>query len=238
MLKSNLIKAFTFSLILLFFSPLKSQQNTIKLGLVDLFKINMSYERVVNSNQSLQLNYAFYRPRNLPSFLVPDEINDKNLKGNFFGYSIIPEYRFYFSKDESPRGFYVSAYLKYSNYTVNGSDIVSGEIYKVKGSFSSFGVGAQLGVQWIISDAFTIDWYLFGVEMDRDALSIKYTSESADSDLIEVKNTIETIYNSIPFVGSTLKKLTGISTGNNYVKAKVPWFMPDIRAGFSIGYAF
>jgi len=236
--KSNLIKTVFFLLIITFITPLRSQQNVIKAGLVDLFKINLGFERAINHNQSAQVNFAFYRPRNLPSFLIPDEIDDKNLKGRFFGYSIIPEYRFYFSPKESPRGFYIAPYLKYSNYSMTGTDIISNEFYKVKGTFSSLGIGAQLGAQWIVSDVFTIDWYFLGIEIDRDALSLKYTADSANPDFEKVRSTIETIYSSIPIVGSALKKLSHISTGNNSIKAKLPWFMPDIRAGLSIGYAF
>ena len=238
MTKSNLLKIAIPFILLIFSVPIYSQQNAIKIGLVDLLKINLSYERAINTNQSINVNFAFYRPRSLPSFLVPDEIDDKSLKGRFFGYAIIPEYRFYFSKKDAPRGFYLSTYLKYSNYSVKGSDIISGDLYTVKGSFYSLGLGAQLGAQWIISDAFTIDWYFFGLEFDRDVFALKYSTDSESPDFQTVKNTVEAIYSGIPILGPYLRKLTGISTGSNSIRAKVPLYLPDIRAGLSIGYAF
>ncbi len=238
MTKSNLLKLGIPFILLIFSLPIYSQQNAIKIGLVDLFKINLSYERAINTNQSINVNFAFYRPRSLPGFLVPDEIDDKSLEGRFFGYAIIPEYRFYFSKKDAPRGFYLSTYLKYSNYSVKGSDIISDDLYKVKGSFYSLGIGAQLGAQWIISDAFTIDWYFFGLEFDRDVFALKYSTDSENPDFQTVKNTIEAIYSGIPILGPYLRKLTGISTRSNSIRAKVPLYLPDIRAGLSIGYAF
>ena len=238
MTKSNLLKKVIPFVLLIISVPVFSQQNAIKIGLVDLLKINMSYERAINTNRSINVNFAFYRPRSLPGFLVPDEIDDKSLKGRFFAYAFIPEYRFYFSKKDAPRGFYLSTYLKYSNYSVKGSDIISGDLYNVKGSFYSLGLGAQLGAQWIISEAFTIDWYFLGVEFDRDVFAIKYSTDSENPDFETVKNTIEKIYSGIPILGSYLRKLTGISTGSNYIRAKVPLYLPDIRTGLSIGYAF
>lgn len=211
-----------------------SQQNVIKLGIVDLMKYNIGYERAVNEDQSFQINIAILPSKDVPDQLLPDDVKELNLDSKFSGYSILPEYRFYYSKKDSPRGFYLAPYLKYSKYTGTYIDNYSGANYQVEGNYSSVGLGLQLGVQWIISDAFTIDWYFAGFEIDRDAFSLEFTTDAENVNFEKVKSRIAEEYSDIPFIGSKLS----VTSGDNFVKGKAGFIFPGLRTGFSIGFAF
>jgi len=228
------IKLISIILLAYISTPLFSQQNSLKVGYVDIWKINMSYERVINENQSFQFNFAFLPAKNIPAFIIPDDAKEFNTNSDFSGFSILPEYRFYFSKKDSPRGFYLSTYLKYSKYTGSYTDVFEDAQYIGEGVYTSIGIGGQMGVQWIISDALTIDWYFLGIEMDVNSISLEFTSEADNVNYKKIKDTIEDQYAEISFLGS----IKDLSSGDDYVKGKFNYFFPGLRTGFSIGYAF
>ena len=211
-----------------------SQQNIVKFGIVDIVKLNLSYERVLNNNQSLGLNIAILRKINIPHLLLSDELIELNTETELSGYSIIPEYRFYTGKKGAPRGFYIAPYLKFSKYSLSFKDDYNGEQLEVTGGYNSLGLGVQLGVQWIISDVFTIDWNFLGFELDRNTISLEFTSDSDIIDFEALRNEINNDYSDIPIIGKRLI----VDSGDDFVNGKASFLLGGIRSGISIGFAF
>lgn len=234
-------------------SGMFAQSNSVELGLGGLSArtLNLRYERLITDKSSIQLTVSPLIPKTVQlegfSLLgqeVVGEITDAKLeKGSLNGFSIIPEYRFYFGEQEGMRGFYVGPYMKYTNHGIR----VDGDIYEESGAItpgaakvrlSSFGVGLQIGAQWIISDHFTIDWHIIG--MSADFYNLRTTMEADDPD-----------YNILEFANDVLEEielanddfpidLTDIASeiSLNKFSFNIPFALAGIRAGISVGYAF
>lgn len=211
-----------------------SQQNVVKFGIVDIVKLNFSYERVLYDNQSFGLNIAILPKKNIPNILLNDELIKLNTETELSGFSIIPEYRFYVGKNGAPRGFYLAPYFKFSKYSLIFLDEYNGEQLSVKGKYNSIGLGLQLGIQWIISEVFTIDWNFFGFEFDRNTISLEFTSDSDNIDFEALRDKINSDYSEIPIIGKRLI----VDSGDNIVNGKASFLFPGIRSGISIGFAF
>ena len=95
--------AFLLACTLFYAYPVKAQQNVVKMNFLSLIvkTFNVSYERVIDENNSFQLGV----------FYTGAKIGDTKLTG----FGITPEYRFYLSETEAPNGVYVAPYLRYNN---------------------------------------------------------------------------------------------------------------------------
>lgn len=121
------------------FSANAQQQNVIKTNPFSLAfgNFNATYERVLNSSSSflVQGNYM-YKLFGL----------DVTAGGLGLGY----RYYFTHAKKQVPSGFYVNPEAGFSLGSVKYAD-------GTKASFSTFGVGAELGYQWAWTSGFTLD---------------------------------------------------------------------------------
>jgi len=212
-----------------------SQKNVVKLGLggLALGNVNLSYERVLSENQSVALNIGFMPSRNIPEFIL--EASDvPDFENSISGFSITPEYRFYTSKKNAPKGFYVAPYAKLSNYKFEFNETYDGITGVASGKYATIGVGAQLGVQWLISDRVSIDWYFLGLGVNRNSLSMKFESNSQEVNYASIADDIKTDLEDIPILGSRIE----VTSGDDFVEAKAPFIFPALRSGISIGVAF
>lgn len=120
----------------------ESKQNAIKINPLSLFLAtgNVSYERAVSENSSVQLG-IFY-----------SGVNISGLK--YSGLGITPEYRFYVAgRRQALNGMYVAPFLRYQNFSLKDKD--SGD----EASFSSFGGGALLGWEKTWGSGFVLDLF-------------------------------------------------------------------------------
>ncbi len=172
------------------------------------------------------------------------EYDGKNSDVETKGYSVVAGYRYYLSKRQVS-GFYIESFAKYVNQ--EGSGILQGELvteqadFDTKVSYKAYGVGAQLGVQFLVAKRLAIDLYLLGPE----ANIAKFRSTAVDVSSIfpwtpqmasEAKADIEEIVQDIPIIGD--KAEVNVNAATKTVTVDYDGFLPSLRAGISIGWRF
>lgn len=135
-----LLAAFTVSL--LANTPLFAQENVIKLNIFSpiLKTLNMSYERVLNPNSSLQLGFYYTGAKS----------GDVQLSG----FGITPEYRFFLSDTPAPDGVYIAPWVRYQNLDADNP------VENASGRLTSFGGGVVIGRQWVFKNIVTLDIFI------------------------------------------------------------------------------
>ncbi len=158
--------------------------------------------------------------------------------------SVMGGYRLYMGK-KPMSGFYFEPYVKYlktslttnTTFTINGTD----RNFDVTGSVGNIGIGAQLGVQFLISDVVVIDWFLIGPEANSS--SFRFTAQETGNGPAwdtgaagDAQQQIQDFIDAIPIIN----KKAGLEVNSNarYVKARYNGFLPGIRTGVSIGIRF
>jgi Protein of unknown function (DUF3575) len=250
----------------------KEVKNVVKLGLDNLInaRFDFAYERHLFAKQTAGVEVAFGVPVSIPtqylkSFSIENistqtpndtalsvKIND----GRWQVWQIQPEYRFYFGKEDAPRGFYLGVYGKFKSrgFTASGNytrpdtidrqnmviETVSATA-KVAGGLRTIGVGGFLGYHFIINDRISIDISPIGLGFDMHNVYLKV--ESNDADVSEYfptwKEKIDAQVKEIPIVGNSFKTTTGTSNnGLPYIKSGF-WFpFVAYRGNVWIGYSF
>jgi hypothetical protein len=231
---NSLKRLFIFLLVSFYSISAFSQDNIAKVALEGLAfgKVGLSYERVVNKKQSLALSVGVLIPREFPSAFTTQRTTMSATK--FSGFSIVPEYRFYTRREGAPGGFYVAPYVNVSNYSVVFKDSYDDKDISVKGGFFTAGAGVQIGVQWIISDVFSIDWTIIGLGVSRYEAYGKLTSKDSDFDFQDINNSIEEESATISLIGNKIKT----DVGSDYLKVSMPIFHVGVRSSLTIGFAF
>lgn len=118
------------------------RNNAIKLNPLSLALMtgNVSYERAVGANQSIQVG-VFYSGVSLSGL-------------KYSGLGVTPEYRIYFAgKKEALNGVYVAPYARYQNFSLKEKETED------KATFSSVGGGAVIGWQKMWPSGFTLDLF-------------------------------------------------------------------------------
>lgn len=116
------------------------KQNAIKLNPLSLAFLtgNMSYERAVSSNQSVQLG-VFYSGVNLSGL-------------KYSGFGLTPEYRIYFAgAAQALNGVYVAPFVRYQNFKLEDKESSN------KTTFTTVGGGATIGWQKMWSSGFALN---------------------------------------------------------------------------------
>jgi hypothetical protein len=119
------------------------RSNAIKLNPLSLVLAtgNISYERAIASNKSLQLG-AFYSSFGLAGL-------------KYTGYGITPEFRLYFAgQKEALNGVYVAPFARYQSFS-----LVEKEYVDNKTSFTTIGGGATIGWQKMWGSGFVLDLF-------------------------------------------------------------------------------
>lgn len=121
-----------------------AQSNAIKVNLLSpvVRTINLSYERVISENGSIQLGF----------FYTGAKVSDVKIDG----FGLTPEYRFYLSSTPAPNGFYVAPFLRYINF--KAEDQTDNTINKA--TVTQFGGGVVVGRQWVFKERVTFDLFI------------------------------------------------------------------------------
>lgn len=216
-----------------------SQENLIKVGLSDIVygDYSLSYERMINSNNSLTLKVGYLQPNSSllikPTYFSTSELTVKSVDG---GFNTSAEYRFYLGKQKAPRGFYVAPYARYGQINGVYTDVVRETLFNVSSTGSMMGVGVQLGAQWLIKNLISIDFSFFGAGIERYCAKLQYkTADRTDYDYNKITGDI---YNYIDDVNYLAKRLTFDVHNPNYMVAKLPFLFPGFRFSVSVGVAF
>ena len=141
------------------------------------------------------------------------------------------------------RGFYVEPYLKYLHHKLEGlfTDTKASPptAYTSKSDYHGFGVGTQLGVQFLIAKRLVLDLFLLGLEantakVDASFADISNSDPWTADDVQKAENDIKDAIKDIPIIG----KRTEVNADQNKKTVFVTYkgFMPGIRFGISIGF--
>ncbi|MGZ5248349.1 MAG: DUF3575 domain-containing protein [Flavitalea sp.] len=160
------------------------------------------------------------------------------------GTSVLAGFRYYLSKRQVS-GFYIEPYGKYVSQ--EGSGILNGDLVNEPADFDSrftykaFGVGAQLGVQFLIAKRVALDFYILGPEANISEVGFKardisstlpWTQQAADEARADIEETIR----DIPIIGK--KTEITVDRATKTVSVDYDGFLPSLRAGVSIGIRF
>lgn len=151
-------------------------QNVIKLNVLSLAVGTVSgfYERVINEQMSFQLGASY---TNISS--------DWLLNVRYKGYTITPEFRYYLSSTEAPRGFYAAPFVRYRRSDVTGNITRDGQEIPANGKISAYGAGVMVGGQLILGKHFSLDAF---VGPSLNARSIKVNTPDVTEKEFPVPN--------------------------------------------------
>ena len=158
--------------------------------------------------------------------------------------SFLAGYRLYLSKKQL-KGFYLEPYFKYVHHTAEGAGTgtLTGEsvVMDFTNDYNGFGVGAQLGAQFLIGKRFLIDLFFFGPEINSSTNNFKAVETSNalawnSVQASEAENNIRDFINQFPFV----KNITDVRVdkANRTVMANFKGALPGFRTGVSFGFLF
>ncbi len=158
--------------------------------------------------------------------------------------SIMAGYRMYFGK-KPMRGLYLEPYLKYlkneastnTDFEIDGTE----RPFLVTSDYSGFGVGAQLGVQFLIAKRVVIDFYFLGPEANssKHDLIAQETGGGLpwnNAEAQDAEDEINDFVNDIPLLKDNLT--VTVNPINRNVKTNYNGFLPGFRFGLSVGIRF
>jgi hypothetical protein len=123
--------------------PVKPVKNAVKTDLffIVFVALVLKYERVISEDWSAQL--GFFYSWDFPSY-------DEGFAAN--GFRITPELRYYLSeKKPAPGGAYLATNVRYQKLETENLEENS------EATLVTYGIGINLGMQWILKNIFLID---------------------------------------------------------------------------------
>ncbi|MFM7024433.1 MAG: DUF3575 domain-containing protein [Flavobacteriales bacterium] len=223
--------------LLIFSATLSAQNNIVKWrpGSLAWNSIDFSYERVFTQQSTAAIKVGIFIPVDFTEELQDQKLTFREagysmggytiLDSKLSGFSILPEYRYYTSAS-APNGFYVSPYLKFwrAGIDLSAQNDTTLKITSFSGSLNILGAGAGIGYQWVIGDAFTIDWNMLGLGVDAYILHANLSGVNA-------VNTAASIQENFP--GSIIS-----TDGSSTSVTSPPMFNLGFKSNLSIGYKF
>ena len=207
---------------------------------------------LILGNIGLQAEYSFSAKRSLTACIsVPVrarhsfEFEDGKAAFNFRSSSFMTGFRNYFSGKKKMQGVYIEPFFKYLHHISEGLTSSSLNYRPVKwdmtNDFNAFGVGAQLGVQFVVRERVFIDLFLLGPEINAASSRFKATQLAdaipwTEGEAREAETEIRNFLQQFP----VLSDRTTITADkfNKTVSADFKGALPGLRTGISIGVAF
>lgn len=158
--------------------------------------------------------------------------------------SFLAGYRHYLSHRHM-KGFYLEPYFKYVHHISEGTGSSEINLETVRMNFTNdyngIGVGAQLGVQFLVRKRFVIDLFFLGPEINSARNNFKAVEVSNNIPWTSVESRdaeqdIRDFIDKFPFVRNKVKVM--VDQENKTVRADFQGALPGIRAGISVGFAF
>jgi len=171
-------------------------------------------------------------------------IENERRKITMKSYSVMAGYRMYLGK-HNMRGFYFEPYMKYmgskGSFPYMDTKTPDSTVYVLSSNYHGGGVGAQLGVQFLVAKSITLDLFLLGPEANLSKWDIDLTEKSDETwTLLDAKNAqdvLNDIVDDLPnFISENVK--TSVDAPSKTVSAKYNGFLPALRVGLSIGVRF
>ena len=158
--------------------------------------------------------------------------------------SFLAGYRTYLGKKHM-QGLYLEPYFKYVHHTSEGMGNASLANTPVVMSFTNgyngFGLGAQLGAQFMIRQRIIIDLFFLGPEINSATNNFKTVEVSSTIPWTYVQSeqaaqNIRDFVNQFPIIRNRVKIM--VDQPNKSVSADFKGALPGIRMGVSFGLAF
>jgi hypothetical protein len=133
-------------------------QNIIKVNFLSPFAATGSffYERVINEQMSLQLGLSYTSIST--GRIIPALFGDTRVR--LKGYAITPEFRYYLSSTEAPRGFFVAPFIRYRHSDAFARIQRDGRTIEADADLSTLGAGIMIGGQWIFGKHISMDMFM------------------------------------------------------------------------------
>lgn len=162
----------------------------------------------------------------------------------FKGTSVLLGFRNYLGT-KNAAGLYLEPYLKYSRQ--EGWGLLEGRlmnekaVFDTKAEYSGYGIGAQLGYQFVISNHFVIDLYFLGPEANLSTFktiandktsNLAWTEQQAR----EAERDIVDVIEDVPYLGKRTD--VHVDAAKKQVTLVYDGFVPSLRFGVSFGWRF
>ena len=235
-MRSNYMKLLVFCMMLFIAIGSSAQKSVIKTSVSGLLlgDYSLSYERQTFNNQSAQIRIGFFQPLLSPfiseNTMTPSEYNFIDSKGSI---QSSLDYRFY-TGDLPLHGFYLGPYLRYYGIRANYSDEINSVVFNVEGSLKTFGLGVQLGYQFLINEKFSVDIGFFGAGIDKNNVKLIYTTTTPNFNYSLIVDDVSEVFEDIPYFEKRLKN----EVNPNNLITKLPFLFPGLRAGITVGVSF
>jgi hypothetical protein len=219
-------------------------QNIAKINLLGLVwgQIDLQYEHAINPSSTIHATLGIM-PGSNQAPEIQRRINEASPNADFVlssavlsGFQFCPEYRLYTSRKVFD-GFYVAPQLCYSGYTLEARSIYRNS-YSTNDNatikYTSFGVGAQIGMQWRIKNKVCIDWQILGAGISFvgiDALAVTTNGNAAYW-------TQQANYYTQTDARLSLVKFISLKSSGNTITGGGNTVFPYFRMGLAVGYAF
>lgn len=229
----------------------ENRKNVLKIDPVKLILggINLSYERVITHKTSINIRAKYHSlgfiERTIGDYSTSGDNYTFKLinKPDFYSFGVDAEYRFYLNRKNVSRGFYVAPYGRYLNYTAKFEGEYTGMISQklttingeIKPTLTIKGVGAQIGVHWLLKNHVSIDWGIAGLELDRYNFGVSIKSDAINNALDQYASDLKNIVGG--FNSFLVKKLTNIAI-DRCLNPDVSFWMVGCKGFFTIGYSF
>ena len=171
------------------------------------------------------------------------QFNDEDASFNMRATSFLAGYRTYLSKKHM-RGLYFEPYFKYVHHSSDGTGSTTLEgvpvVMDFTNDYNGFGVGAQLGAQFMIGKRFIIDFFFLGPEINSarnnfKAMEVTTTIPWTFIQKNEAEQDIRDFINKFPFLKNNTSVM--VDQNNKTVYADFKGALPGFRIGVSIGVA-
>lgn len=201
-------------------------------------------------NIGLQAEYNFGKNSLTAKIGVPVskhqtfKYDDKDADFTMKDMNFLAGYRTYLSKKHMA-GLYFEPYFKYLHHTAEGvgNAVLSGEnvVMNFTNEYNGVGVGAQLGVQFLIKKKIAIDFFFLGPEInsarnDFKANEISNTLPWTQSQATEAEQDIRDFIKKFPFIRNKMDVM--VDANQKIVTASFKGVLPGYRIGVSFGIAF
>lgn len=172
------------------------------------------------------------------------EYDYKDAKFSMKATSFLAGYRTYLNKRHL-RGFYFEPYFKYVHHTSEGQghSTLSTDNVTVNftNEYNAIGLGAQLGVQFLLRKNIIIDFFFLGPEINDarntlKAVEISTTLPWTSTQASEARQDILDFVDKFPFIRNRID--VTVDETNKTVTANFKGPLPGYRFGVSFGVAF
>lgn len=219
-------------------------------------KFSFEYERIINKKFSAGLAISFRPEKHLPfKSTIMDWVGDEEINSflddiKISSTAIIPEIRYYISKQGNGHGFYIAPYLKFSKlkysmpYTYDVSIEYNGQLIydreetiRLNGDMSTFTVGLSAGINFKLSKNLFLDWRILGPGLGTTKGNVGGQLSLNEDEQRGLREELDAFNESLAdFPGSFKIDYTVNSEGADILLKKSPW--ASLRTGLSLAYRF